>query len=266
MYYSLVPDQNQHNFAQIHPNDINKIDGLSVSQVVGQFGVARIQQCINHEQEIRSWLGSLGYYSNFAIPPRRYDYYDSSLSLFPDNEEMLVIYNNSTKIITCNIQTSTFTLPTVKFALRDWYDNLWCETFNDNYNTTKHFTKNITEAVNFYSKNKTKYNPPRHNQKHLLKMIPRHPLKTQCVFYPQFSITKFKEWYAFDIEQNHRYYKDLQKMDNLFRGFTLKIQPNDIIILDQIITKFYFDDDISQIKMFPLWYKTEVRKHFNYSI
>lgn len=266
MYYSLEPPSNFHNFAEIQNNNIDQIDGLLLSTVIGQYGVCRIQQCQNSLQEIEQWLLSLGYYYDSVVPQAILGQHDNYLSHFPDNEEILVFYNNSSRPIKIHIENSTQILPTLKFAVKNWFDDLWCETINHEFNTSKHFFKDIRKAVNFESSNRSKYNAPRFNHRHLLKMLPRHPLKTACVFYPEPRINSIKEWSVFDLDENYQYYKNLFTT-TLYRGFEIEIKPHDIVLLDQLITRFYLEPcNELEIKIYPLWYKTEVRKHFNYSL
>jgi len=122
MYYSLEPPSNFHNFAEIQNNNIDQIDGLLLSTVIGQYGVCRIQQCQNNLQEIEQWLLSLGYYYDSVVPQAILGQHDNYLSYFPDNEEILVFYNNSSRPIKIHIENSTQILPTLKFAVKNWFD------------------------------------------------------------------------------------------------------------------------------------------------
>lgn len=266
MYYSLCPDDLPH-FVEIHNTNLEEINGITTSKLVGEYGVCIIRNCNITVNEIKDWLPSLGYYLDFA--PVRKDFYnlDSTLAYFPDNEEMIVIHNKSKFDLSIKFQTSTYTLPKIKFTLKDWVDNIWCKVINLDYSFTKCKIKNIIDAKNFDQKNIPKYNPPRFNNTQYLKILPRHPLKTECVFFPISKLDSFKEWSVYDVDENHKFYKTLLTLTDFFRPFDMIIKPNEIIILDQIIADFYFTNTIpDEVYFYSLWYKTQVRKHFNYSL
>lgn len=269
MYYSLEPEKDKFfKYAEIYPNNIKNISGLHLSEVVGTHGICKISNCQNNLDEIETWLPELGYYTDFLLPPRSFsEQYETSLALFPDNEEILVIYNNSDQPFNCHIQISHLNLPIVKWSIKNWYDDLWLKITNHNFDSNKHLIKDVRQAINFDQSNRAKYNPPRLTSTYSLKMIPRHPMKTQCVFYPYQYVEQAKEWTVTEVDSNYKYFNDLSMQKNLFTGSIITVNPSDILILDQIMTQFYLSDfDLNNIKMYALWYKTAVRKHFNYSM
>lgn len=265
MYYSNISHYRNYCFAcLVKSTTLNKNEAILYSKLVGGKGVVIFPYPINIK-DLKEWLPNLGYYSDFILPPRDYTIFDTSLTFYPDNEEMLVIFNHSETDTEIDI-INTKQLPKNINHWRIWdkYDDLWFTCKNDKFD--KKYVKSITTSKNFNPQNQKNYKLVRENINHTLKLFPRHPLNTDGMFCPKKDIIEFLKFSKHKLDEpgkeidgitNHPYTKDYIKK--------FVIKPNTFIILDQLITQWK-SSHISNLSLYPLWYKTEVRKHFNYSI
>jgi hypothetical protein len=138
--------------------------------------------------------------------------------------------------------------------------------FNNNFDP-KH-AKSIIDAINFSQENKNLYRPARINHVHHYKLFPRHPLHTACMFSPKQYITEMKTYNKDKIPEHGKLIAGISNRifnEQYEREFILL--PNQLLILDQIITQWKIvQGDQNDLKMIPLWFKTNLRKHFNYSV
>ena len=217
--------------------------------------------------ELKVWSFDVGYFLNHDVPNRDYTNWDTFLSLYPDNEEMLIIYNIGEDPITITL-SNTVSLPgdMIQFTRWDLYDDTWGTVVNSNFIDS--LAKNITESLNFSQENKHKYQPIRKNHTHKLKIFPRHPLDTPCMFAPKLHMTELRRL-SKDLLNNHA-----SEIPGFLGHATDKrycmdytLNPKTFIAIDQIITQWKIESgDPSHLSFVPLWYKTKIRKHFNYSV
>ena len=266
MYYSTTHHHNNQSFiCHIEHKSLSEVDGLDCSQVVAQKGFATFDHSVDFEQ-LKQWSLDVGYFVSDIMPDRDYSVYDSALTFYPDNEEMLIIYNSSNDDVNISV-SNTAQLPKDIVHWQRWnlYDDVWGTVNNDNFSNS--FVKDVTSAQNFDSKNKSKYNPVRKNNIHKLKVFPRHPMWTECMFAPK-HMNELSIMTKDQIENNAEALPGFtgHPLDTRY-CMDFAIKPKCFVILDQIITQWKSNSDsIKQLKFVPLWYKTKIRKHFNYSI
>lgn len=267
MYFTNIRHHSNASFiCAVENSQLNEIDGDDCASIIGTYGAVYFNTPFT-DQQLRSWMFDLGYYLNDKIPPRDYNNFDTGLSLYPDNEEILIIHNNSDHEILISLINSANS-PSDLLNWNTWnlYDDIWITVTNKNFDASN--IKSISESKNFDTKNKPLYKPVRVNHSQHYKLLPRHPLHTACMFSPKKHIIEMKT-YNEKILPNHgemiegistRLYNKQYKKQ-------VKIQPNHCLIVDQIITQWKLDQgNIHDLNLIPLWYKTNIRKHFNYSL
>lgn len=267
MYYHVVRHQSNDRFLCVVENStLNEIDGDDCASLVGTNGAVLFGTAFDHTQ-IRSWMLSLGYYINDTMPPRDYTTFDTGISLYPDNEEILIIQNTSNHAVSIQLLNSA-NAPKDIVNWNTWnlYDDIWAVVVNNNFDPK--YIKLISRSINFDAKNKSLYRPVRVNHIQHYKLFPRHPFHTPCMFCPKHHVTEMKT-YNEKILPNH---------GEMIEGITTRIHnehyqkevilsPGQSIILDQIITQWKLNQSpIDDLTLIPLWYKTKLRKHFNYSL
>ena len=266
MYYNCTQHFNNHRFvSHIQNTSLNQLDGDSLAKTVGDNGFVSFGNQVDYKQ-LKEFSLELGYYTDEHMPPRNYDKFNSNLTFYPDNEEMLVIYNDAEQNIEISV-SNTKQLPKDIVHWNRWnlYDDVWGTVYNDNLLPS--CAKDITKSINFDKSNKSKYLPVRINKTHKLKILPRHPMWTDCMFAPK-DIIDLTIMTKDQIENNAEALPGFtgHPLDERYcMDFTIK--PKCFVILDQIISQWKLNSDsIKHLKFIPLWYKTKIRKHFNYSI
>ena len=266
MYYSCTQHFNNHIFvSHIANKSLDQIDGDSFADTVGQNGFVSFGHPVEYKR-LKEFSLELGYYIDQHMPPRDYYKYNSSLTFYPDNEEMLIIYNHIDEEIEISV-SNTKQLPKDIVHWNRWnlYDDVWGTVYNDNLLPS--CAKDITKSINFDPKNKSKYLPIRINNTHKLKIFPRHPMWTDCMFAPK-DIINLTIMTKDQIENNAEALPGFtgHPLDTRY-CMDFKIKPKCFVVLDQIITQWKINSHtISDMNFIPLWYKTNQRKHFNYSV
>ena len=267
MYYSGVRHFSNPIFlCEVENKHLEEINGDNCAELVGTFGAVLFKQTFDTDQ-INDWKHTLGYHLNNDLPPRDFSDFDTSLALYPDNEEILIIHNSSHReICLCVINSARAPKDLINWNTWNLYDDIWVTVSNKSFD--KSLVKEIHLANNFDIKNKNKYNPVRINHYHHYKIFPRHPFWTECMFSPKKYMVEMKT-YNQNILPDHgvmiegistRIFNEQYKKE-------IKLLPNQCLILDQIITQWKcVDCDQRDLTLIPLWYKTNLRKHFNYSL
>lgn len=252
-------------FCEVQNNFIEDIKGTDLAEIVAVHGFVKISNIKNSWDEIKEWKYSIGYYKNNVHSTICYNKLSSPLIFYPDNEELLLIYNNSNKDIEIEISNTCSINDSAKFKIRDWYDDLWA-LVESPFTSNIYYRKHITESINFDPKNFKNYKQMRTGESHMLKIVPRHPLRTNCFFFPYEYVKGLFEFAKHPIKNyGENVFGLAQKAINSKR-YTIKIRTNDAILIDNIICQYRFKDSVRDIQLVPLWYKTNQRKHFNYSI
>jgi hypothetical protein len=267
MYYKSIPHYRNSCFAGIVQNkNLDEIDGLLFSKLVGQCGISIVPYDMELQQ-VFEWLPTVGYYSDFKLPPRDITKFGTGLTYYPDNEEMLVIYNSNENDVSISL-LNTKQLPSNIANWKVWnlYDDLWGTVVNADYQAL--YNKSIVDSENFESEFIDLYQPTRKNKTLQLKLFPRHPMNTTGMFCPKEHVIELKT-YTKDRLDNHGEMIESITSHLYTKEYILDVtlKPNSFLCLDQIITQWKTDHQhINGLKLFPLWYKSEVRKNFNYSI
>lgn len=266
MYYSFIKKDKSSltfPFAHIKNHSFNDIDALECSKLVGHIGAVKIESLIS-QSNLMDWVLKLGYFIDNELPEQTLDFNDN-LKYFPDNQEMLVIYNQSQQDITLTIFNSREVIKKINtFKTLDLYDDMWVKVTKPKH--LKDYSKNIRQSINFDLKNQHLLRPMRNGDSYLQKLIPRHPFRTPCVHLPLNIEHK-------DLEIYH-WQKELATPEHIIGIFgschdaectiDVRLHPKQTLILDQIICQ-YKTQQLDQCLFFPCWYKTSVRKDFNYS-
>ena len=268
MYYKL--DQN---VPIIHNQDINYISGKGLSYVTGQYSCSYLPFLRNTYDEILGWKDSIGYYLNDTISIFDPYNYSSNLTFYPDNEEMLLFYNPSGVNVEIEFLNTISLLKQENFDTINKYDDYWVKVSSP-YSLNPFYQKDITNAIN-YQPNEN-YKQPRFNTDFKHKLVPRHPFNTKDnmnkdnvygLFLPEQFETALEEYQVDKVEKSDVLIATI--LGGLRDQYNNKISlgKNQILILDQLTTQFRINKgDVSQLKIHPLWYKTNVRKNFHYSI
>lgn len=247
-------------------DSLDQINGENCAEVVGTYGAVIFRQNFDFD-EIKKWSNDLGYYLNDKVPPRKYDEYDTGLSLYPDNEEILLIYNNGLDpMVLSLINSANSQNDIVNWKTWDLYDDIWVTVHNPEFDPGQ--IKNICDAVNFSPENKKFYRPVRINAFHHYKFFPRHPFHTKCIFSPKQYMVTMKT-YNQDILPDHGQMIEgiSSRLFNQQYQKNVILKPGRCLILDQIITQWKIvKGQLNDLIMIPFWYKTGQRKHFNYSL
>jgi len=270
MYYKFVDE-----IPVIQNPDVNFIDGLLTSYVCGQNGCVYLPNITNVKEQIYSWKDEVGYYHNNNVAIFDFYSFSSQLTYYPDNEEMLLLYNKNNDPIEIEILNSVLCFKKEDFDLVDHtYDNLWTN-ISTPYTENRYYKKHITMAHNIADEDKGKYRPSRFNKQYTSKVVPRHPLNTKDnknkdnvygAFLPYHLPNIFLR-FAKDITEDSDIINGTIKSSMLNNKKTIVLEHNHILILDQLTTQFRIKSGrTNDLTIFPLWYKTKVRKNFNYSL
>ncbi|GEM_PF-5008519 len=129
-------------------------------------------------------------------------------------------------------------------------------------------TREIANALNMEPENKNNYKPSR-GVLESAKFVPKHPLGTEGLFFSPNEIHGFYENETKRADSERIYWKIWQDLV-LSEKYTYKHKwsPGDIILMDQVLT-IHRRPNIHQEKARELlriacWYKTSLRKHFDY--
>ena len=265
MYFTRISHYRNNCFACLVENKtLENSEAILYSKIVGQYRIVIFQNPVEEDSLLR-WFENLGYYSDFKMPTRDYSEYDTSLTFYPDNEEMLVIYNSSDQETTVDI-INTRQLPKNinHWNVWDKYDDIWFTCENKDYN--EKLAKSIVQSKNFNTSHHNKYKPVRKNRHHHLKLFPRHPMNTDAMFCPKKDVIELLRFNKYKFENHGELVEGITQhpyTDDYIKSF--KIKPKTFIMIDQLMTQWR-TNQINELSLYPLWYKTEVRKHFNYSI
>jgi hypothetical protein len=266
MYYSCTQHFNNKEFiCNIQNESIDQLQGDSLAQTVGKKGFVSFAHPTAYDK-LKQFALEVGYYLSEDLPPHDVGKYHSCLTYYPDNEEMLIIYNDiqeDIKISVCN--TTQLPKDIVHWNRWNLYDDVWGTVYNDNLLPS--CAKNITKAINFEQKNTSKYLPIRINDTHKLKIFPRHPMWTECMFAPKdmIDLTVMTKDQVENIAEAIPGFTGHPLDERYCKEFVIK--PQSFVIIDQIITQWkMISHSKTNLKFIPLWYKTKIRKHFNYSI
>ena len=268
MYYKL-----EDNVPVIHNKDINYISGNGLSYVTGQYSCSYLPYLRNSYAEILAWKDSIGYYANDTLSIFDPYNFSSTLTFYPDNEELCLIYNPGEMIIEIEFLNSVALLKNESLEKIDQYDDYWVKVSSP-YSLNPYYQKNIKKSINFEPDEN--YKQPRYNTNFNHKLVPRHPLNTKDninrdnvygLFLPEQFETTLEKYQLEKIEDSDVQVATL--LGGLRNQYNNKISlgKNQIVILDQLFTQWRINKgDVNQLKIHPLWYKTNVRKNFHYSI
>jgi len=270
MYYSL-----ENNVPYIQNTDTANISGRGLSYVVGQYGCAYVPHLKSNPQELLSWKDSIGFYKNDVVSIFDYYNFSSSLTFYPDNEELLFIHNPEMTVVDISFYNTIPAFKRLSPEEQNFYDDLWVD-ISSPYTVNPYYQKDIRQSHNFEFFGKDNYKQPRTNTRFKHKLVPRHPLNTKDnlnkdnvygIFLPDQFEKKLQEFQKDDVARSDVLMATI--LQGLQKDFTNKISlgNNQILILDQLTTQFKISKgDVSQLNIHPLWYKTTVRKNFHYSI
>lgn len=267
MYYEAIQQFRNPKFICVNrQTSLSDLDGDMCAVVTGTHGIL-VNPNPFDLQDIQDWSLNVGYFLSTDIPPRNFNEFDTSLALYPDNEEMVLLYNHSDQSINVSL-INTLKLPSdmVQWTSWNFYDDLWGTVYNDHFDV--HQVKDIRNAVNFDPNNSNKYQPLRLNHQHQLKLFPRHPMLTPCMFAPRNHMKEIRIMTDKLVDQHGEIIEGVlsHPYDQRYQ-IEHMIQPKSFCLLDQLITQWKINQGSSDdFTMIPLWYKTHLRKHFNYSV
>lgn len=259
MIYKKLP------FCQVHNNFIDDIDGQDLSVLAGTHGFVKIENIQNDMNEIEDWQFDIGYHKDYFHSTVDYGKLSSPLFFYPDNEELTLVVNKSNKNIDIEISNTSTIIDSAKFKVKDWYDDLWSLVQNP-FSINRYYSKHITQAINFQEKHTSKYHPVRINNQNFIKLVPRHPLGTSCMFFPAPYVIGLYEYAEKPIDNYGEHVFGLSSKTENSKKFVITIKHNDVILIDNIICQYRFKNLAKGINLIPLWYKTNLRKHFSYII
>ena len=266
MYYSFLKKHKSNldiSILTVHNSNLSEIPGKDCSLLVGKYGCVILENEQNFD-DITNWGLDLGYHKDNKLPNFSINNFVCNLKYFPDNEEILLIHNPSNE--DCEIEIFN-SLEVIKKIVTektiDTYDDMWIKV--DKPKNIIDITKNITEANNFPVENKSRHRPSRNSDYYIQKILPRHPLRTQCLYIPLDIDYKDLEMFYWtkNIADSHISYGLYQALQDPESRITINIKPKQSIILDQIICQFKIITH-TNLNFLPFWYKTEIRKDFNY--
>lgn len=268
MYYNFLRSKSKSNYefnlAQIQNHYIDQISAYDCANLVGTVGSVKIE-ALATLNEIKKWVLELGYFTNQKIPSQQNSNFTDNLKYFPDNEEMLLLFNNSNERVEITVFNSTEVIKkNATFKTLDLYDDMWVKVVKPN--NIDDCSKNIKDSLNFNIENATRYLPMRCFDHYLQKLVPRHPFYTPCLHLPLDIEHKDLEIYYWS--------KSLATPEQIISIYgcchdpecsvVVELLPYQSLIIDQIICQYKISNH-QHIEYFPCWYKTKNRKSFNYS-
>lgn len=270
MYYKF-----ENEIAVVQNLDLYYIDGLLTSYLCGQNGMVYLPNIKNNHGDVNSWKDQVGYYYNNNVSIFDYYNFSTNLSYYPDNEEMILLYNHSQIPIQIEVLNSVLCFKKEDFNLVfHTYDNLWTNISNP-YSENRHYKKHITMAHNIAEEDKKRYNSSRFNKSYTSKVVPRHPLNTKDnlyndnvygAFLPYHMPNQFLEFSKHPVADSDIINGTI-KSSLYANKKTITMEQNQIVILDQLTTQFRISNgNVNDLSVFPLWYKTKIRKNFNYAL
>lgn len=270
MYFRLEND-----IPVIGNKNLRYIHGDGIAYTVSQFGCAYIPVIQNNEQEFEKWIETVGYYCNDIVAIDDWTRYSSALTYYPDNEELLIFYNNSDRVCQIDFVNS---VPACKMENEEdlnFFDDLWVEVFNP-YSINPYYKKHISDSTNFDPSDLGRYKSARDNTKYSHKLMPRHPINTKDnlykdnvrgMFCPINEHCRLKKLTKYEVDQQDVVLGTIRSNLTSSHNQKILLGKNQILILDQLLTQVKLvENDPDSIKIHPVWYKTKLRKHFNYSI
>ena len=139
----------------------------------------------------------------------------------------------------------------------------------------KRDSRDIRKSLNFDKKHFDLYQEPRFLKKNFLKLVPTHPLGMKGIYFPHLNISSITDKRKTPLSNHHEIYESIKKEYILSGRYTYQHEweNGDIVLSDQL-TGVHKRNNIWKSDMFlerellrsACWYKTNKRKHFEYSI
>ena len=177
---------------------------------------------------------------------------------------------------------------------RSLFENLWIkitDNIEDTYDKTSahHYflrhdldnwrrKRDIRKSINFEGRFCNLYKAPRFSRHLFLKLVPRHPLGVKGIYFPHLNISSIVDSSKQQRSDHREIYEEIKEEYILSERYVYphEWEAGDIVLSDQLTgvhkrnniwkTTLEKEQEERELLRSICWYKTEERKHFDYSL